>query len=158
MKKKSNPFVPSRLRDIPTLGPIGYLPAPGTMATIATLPLVVLMHRYGSHYDYAALCIWVFFFGIYIIGKTLPSFGNDRDPACIVIDEVAGCLITFAWIPISLPTLALGFILFRLFDIFKLGFIKKCEEFPGAWGIMVDDLVAGVLANLVMQLLLPFLV
>lgn len=148
----------NKLKYIPTLGPIGYLPAPGTMATLATLPLVILVHRFGSNLDYAALCVWVFFFGIYIIGKTRPYFGDERDPACIVIDEVAGCLITFAWIPITLPTLVLGFILFRLFDIFKFSLIRKCEELPGAWGIMVDDLVAGVLANLVMQLLLPFLI
>lgn len=143
---------------IPTLGPIGYLPAPGTMATLATLPLVILVRMYASHLDYAALCVWVFFFGIYIIAKVLPQFGNDSDPSCIVIDEVAGCLITFAWVPITLPTLVLGFILFRLLDIFKFGLIKKCEELPGAWGIMVDDLVAGVLANVVMQIMLPLII
>jgi len=67
-------------------------------------------------------------------------------------------MATFACLPLNVPVIVLGFVLFRLFDIYKLGFIKKCESLPGAWGIMIDDLAAGILANIVLQFLVPFLI
>jgi phosphatidylglycerophosphatase A len=143
---------------IPTLGPIGYLPASGTAATLATIPLVLLAQAYLTYPLYVALCIAIFLFGILSIKKTVRYFDVNNDPACIVIDEVTGCMVTFACMPLNVPVLVLGFLLFRLFDIYKLGFIKKCENLPGAWGIMVDDFAAGVLANIVLQLLAAFLI
>lgn len=143
---------------IATLGPIGYLPAPGTAATLATIPLVVFAHAYVAYPICVALCGVVFGVGILSIKKAAHYFDVANDPSCIVIDEVAGCMITFACMPLNMPVIVFGFVLFRLFDIYKLGFIKKCESLPGAWGIMVDDLAAGILANIVLQLLAPFLV
>lgn len=143
---------------IPTLGPIGYLPAPGTCATLATLPLVIFAHTYLTHLEYFALCTLLFFLGIFIIQKTHECFGHHKDPSCIVIDELVGCMITFLYLPMTLSTILLGFVLFRVLDVFKLSLIKKCEELPGAWGIMADDLVAGICANVILQLLLPFLI
>jgi len=145
------------INKIPTLGPIGYLPAPGTMATLATLPFMILAHICLPYPAYLGLCVAVFFFGMFIIKKTKDFFGDVKDPSCIVIDEVAGCLFTFVCISLNIKTVVLGFILFRLFDIFKLGLIKRCEGLPGAWGVMGDDLAAAMCANVVMQLLIPFL-
>lgn len=141
-------------KSIVTLGPIGYLPAPGTMASLATIPLVLIANAYLSPTLYLLFCGVIFFLGIFIIQKLRFSFDLSKDPSHIVIDEVAGCMITFACVPITAKTLIFGFVLFRLLDIFKLGLIKKCEELPGAWGIMVDDLVAGLLANVIMQIVL----
>lgn len=143
---------------LPTLGPIGYLPAPGTCATIAIMPLVILARMHTTHLEYFALCAFVFFAGIFLINKAHTFFDSHKDPSCIVIDEMLGCMVTFFCVPMTLGILVLGFILFRVLDIFKLSFIKKCEDLPGAWGIMADDLVAGICANLILQLLTPFLI
>lgn len=143
---------------IPTLGPIGYLPAPGTCATLVTLPLMICARMYTTHMQYFGLCAVLFFLSILIIQKTHQFFGHQKDPSCIVIDELVGCMVTFLYVPLALSSLLFGFILFRLLDIFKLSLIRKCEELPGAWGIMTDDLVAAICANVILQLLLPFLI
>jgi len=74
------------------------------------------------------------------------------DPSFVVIDEVAGQLITFFLIPLSWVYLFIGFLLFRAFDILKPFPARRAEELPGGWGIMVDDIVAGIYANLFLQL------
>lgn len=142
---------------ISTLGPIGYLPASGTAATLATILLVLVAHAYLTYPGYLILCGAIFFLGIMSIQKVHAIFDINSDPSCMVIDEVVGCLVTFACMPLNVPVLILGFVLFRFFDIYKFGLIKKCESLPGAWGIMTDDLVAGVVANIILQLLVPIL-
>lgn len=145
-------------RLILTLGPIGYLPAPGTMGTLATIPFVYLLHTYFSAQIYGEITAFLFFLGIYLIQKTVSSFADQKDPSCIVFDELVGCLITFACVPFNYKTVIVGFVLFRLFDISKFGLIKKIEQLPGAWGIMGDDLVAALLANIMLHMFLAVLV
>jgi len=76
------------------------------------------------------------------------------DPSEVVIDEVAGFLLTMLWVPLSWGTLLTGFLLFRVFDIWKLWPANAAERLPGGLGIVLDDLVAGLYANLGLRLAL----
>ena len=75
-----------------------------------------------------------------------------HDAGKIVIDEVVGMWITLWLVPKSLMLYAIGFVLFRVFDILKPLGVRQSQKLPGGWGVMVDDLLAGVYANLILQL------
>ena len=137
---------------IATLGPIGYLSAPGTMGTIATLPLVYWLSTVSFAHQCAAILLLIVV-SFFIIQQALTSF-KVADPSHIILDEVVGCFITFIGIPICGPTLFAGFILFRLFDILKPFGIKRLERLSGARGVLIDDCVAGLLANIVLHYLM----
>ncbi len=86
--------------------------------------------------------------GFWASGRTIPIFGR-KDPPQAVVDEVMGQLITFCFIPFGLgwPFILAGFLLFRLFDIWKPYPIRDLEVLPGGLGICADDIVAGVFAG-----------
>lgn len=135
---------------IVTLGPIGYLPASGTWATLLTALFLICVKSWLTFFNYT------FFFVLFLIGSYIllsQSIGDfkDHDPSEIVIDEVIGCLFVFWAIPISWQSILCGVLLFRIFDILKIGPIKCAECYTGAWGILFDDLLAGLLANLLLQ-------
>jgi phosphatidylglycerophosphatase A len=79
-----------------------------------------------------------------------------KDPSKVVIDEAAGMCISLLFLPVNLKYVLAALILFRFFDIVKPLFIRKVEKFPGGWGIMLDDVLAGVYANILLQLALVF--
>ncbi|MDB5023385.1 MAG: phosphatidylglycerophosphatase [Mucilaginibacter sp.] len=79
-----------------------------------------------------------------------------KDPARVVIDEVAGMCISLLLVPVSIRYILSALVLFRFFDIAKPLFIKKMEKLPGGWGIMLDDVLAGIYANILLQLILWF--
>ena len=92
-----------------------------------------------------------------IPAATLEARGcGKRDPSHVVIDEVAGQLLTLVACPIVWPALLVGFILFRAFDIVKPPPVHSLERLPEGTGIVVDDLGAGVYGLIVLQLLLHF--
>ena len=92
-----------------------------------------------------------------IPAATLEERGcGKKDPGHVVIDEVAGQLVTFIACPIVWQALLAGFILFRVFDIVKPPPVRMLEKLPGGTGIVVDDVGAGVYALIVLQLLLHF--
>lgn len=92
-----------------------------------------------------------------IPAATLEARGCGRkDPQHVVIDEVAGQLVTLVACPIMWPALLAGFILFRVFDITKPPPIRSLEKLPEGTGIVVDDLGAGVYALIILQVLLHF--
>lgn len=92
-----------------------------------------------------------------IPAATLEARGcGKKDPSHVVIDEVAGQLVTFLACPIVWQALLAGFILFRVFDIVKPPPVRSLERLPEGTGIVVDDLGAGVYALIVLQLLLHF--
>jgi phosphatidylglycerophosphatase A len=135
-------------RGIATCGGLGYTPIPGTVTSVpVALAVWLLAPGDGGLLVAAALVTGV---GIWAAGREEARAGV-RDPTSIVIDEVAGMLVacvghprTWAW------TLAL-FFLFRLFDVWKPLGIRQLQALPGGFGIVVDDLVAGLYANLVGQ-------
>ncbi|MFC1845525.1 phosphatidylglycerophosphatase A [Candidatus Dependentiae bacterium] len=139
-----------------TLGPIGYLPAPGTMATIATLPLVYFLFWLNmSHQFHILLVVLITMTSFKIVGRALDQF-KVRDPSEIVLDELVGCLVTFCCIPISFFSLALGFVAFRLFDIFKPLGLSKTELLYGSLGVVIDDVLAGLFAHVVVRAVLYY--
>jgi len=131
----------------------GLMPkAPGTFGTLAAIPLYFLMVPLSNIY-YAAVVLLICFSGIYICGKAASDAGV-HDHGAIVWDEIAGFLITMFMVPVSWQSIAVGFLLFRLFDIFKpwpISYIDKHVD--GGFGIMFDDVLAGVFALACMHLI-----
>jgi len=131
-------------------------PAPGTWGTLAAIPLLILL---GQLFDFASLnyllvCVVGFSLGIYICGKTARDVGV-HDHSSIVWDEVIGLFIAMLWLPLSVKTLLLAFILFRFFDILKPWPISYLDKHVhGGFGIMIDDVLAGLMACVVIHLLL----
>ncbi len=82
------------------------------------------------------------------------QFGHDAK--IIVIDEWAGMFITFLFIPFTLTNYIIAFIAFRVFDVIKIPPARQLEKLPGGWGITMDDVVAGIQANIFIQLLIYF--
>lgn len=143
---------------IATLGPVGYLPAPGTCGSLVAIFLLGLMRKAALVYGFSSLFLtaggmliafWV------IRGALLVT--RQKDPQCIVIDEVIGFFIAMYALPFTFVSLALAFIFFRFFDIEKPLGIKLLEELPGAWGILADDVSAGLLASFSVSWLIFFL-
>ena len=132
----------------------GFLPKmPGTWGTFAGIPLVIISHRLTSIMQPVVAVVFVTF-AAYIAGRAEILF-EDRDARPIVIDEMVGFLITLLWLPLNFLTLCLGFFLFRLFDIVKPPPISIVEKrLHGGWGIVLDDVLAGVFANVTLRLLL----
>jgi phosphatidylglycerophosphatase A len=95
-----------------------------------------------------------------IVADRAAKYAQIKDPQWVVIDEVSGQLITyylFFWItPLNWKSWLLGFILFRLFDIWKPFPARQLERLPGGWGIMADDWMAGIYAAIVLQVALHF--
>jgi phosphatidylglycerophosphatase A len=134
-------------------------PGPGTWGSLATTLLWWLI---ASHIPVGArlpllVVLLVLSIGIGIPAATLEARGcGKKDPSHVVIDEVAGQLLTFVAVPVGWKPLLAGFILFRTFDILKPPPIRSLERLPEGTGIVVDDLGAGVYALAVMQILLHF--
>jgi len=87
--------------------------------------------------------------GIWVAGKAEQLFG-EKDAAPIVIDEIAGMLLTYCAVPVAWLPLVVGFLGFRFFDICKP--LPQLERLPSGWGIMLDDLFAGLLAQVCVRL------
>ena len=82
---------------------------------------------------------------------------NDPDPSEVVIDEVVGMSIALFMLPHTIIMYTMAFILFRIFDVFKPSFIYQVQNLPGGWGIMLDDVLAGIFTWLICQGLLTIL-
>ena len=131
----------------------GLVPkAPGTFGTLAGLPLVLIINYFGSLYK--ALFLFAFvFLAIWASDRSCRLMGRE-DPSEVVIDEVAGYLLALFLVPSSWLAISLGFLLFRGFDIWKPFPIKRLEAIKGGPGIVLDDLMAGLYANMVLRVVL----
>ena len=133
---------------------IGYSPyAPGTVGTLAGLGLYWLLSRYCSLELYFLIIGLLFVVGI-LIGKKAEETFEKKDCRKFVLDEVFGILITLAMVPFGLFYVVTGFILFRVFDILKPFPAKSLEKLSYGWGVMLDDAVAGIYANLTLQIII----
>ncbi len=95
----------------------------------------------------------IFIFLSFIVSKhAIEKFGKE-DPGEIVIDEVCGYMVSMFLIPFSIINIALGFFIFRLFDIVKPYPARKLEKLPGGYGVVMDDVAAGIYTNLLLQLI-----
>ena len=133
---------------------VGLIPGmPGTFGTVAAIPLYVAGSLLGPQYQFSILLIIVIG-AIWSSHRSQRILGSDDSPV-IVVDEVAGYLLTTAFIPFTWSALAGGFFLFRFFDILKPPPIKIIEKkLKGGIGIVTDDLLAGVYAHISLRLLL----
>lgn len=129
----------------------GYSPvAPGTAGSLLGLPLAYLLARLG-HPWHPILIGLLFIVGVWASGRAEEHFGQ-KDPGKIVIDEVVGILITLYLVPVTPLYFALGFVLFRIFDISKPFPVSRIDAgIKGGWGIMLDDVAAAVYANICLQ-------
>ena len=139
---------------VSTCGPLGFVPiAPGTAASLA----IALLYKYVlfrlSLPVYLALVVFLFACGVMASAVQASALGQ-RDPRRIVIDEVCGQLIALAALPATWTAVGLAFLIFRLFDIAKPFPIRRTEKLPGGWGIMADDVLAGLMARLLLCVIL----
>ena len=133
-------------------------PAPGTWGTLAAIPPFVLIAQWvpTSSVGYFLILMTSFLIGIYLCGKTASDIGV-HDHGSIVWDEFVGLWVALAWFPFDWQTVLLAFVLFRIFDIVKPWPIKLLDKHVhGGFGIMIDDIIAGVFAWIVLYSLFYF--
>jgi phosphatidylglycerophosphatase A len=133
----------------------GLMPfASGTFGTLAAAPLVALSAVFSPLSS--ALVLMIMTLVAIWASQVVHNLLKKVDPSEVVIDEVAGFLLTMLWVPLSWGTLLAGFLLFRLFDIWKPWPANAAERLHGGLGIVLDDLVAGLYANLGLRFILFF--
>lgn len=131
---------------------IGYIPwAPGTAGSM--LGLLVYWSIPDNHSFFSLFVI----IALFLLGAWSSSIveeeSGQKDNQIIVIDEIVGMLVTVAFFEKNLKILIIGFFLFRFFDILKLYPAGKLERIPGGWGVMIDDIMAGIYAAIVLKIL-----
>lgn len=142
---------------IATVFGVGRSPAaPGTAGSIVALPFAWLIAMWAGRFGLMFAAIVVLAIGAWACEIYIRKTGKE-DPSECVIDEVAGQWIVCAFAPLSLPAYALAFILFRVFDILKPWPINWVERnTPGGLGVMLDDVVAGLMACVIIVALAQF--
>ncbi|HAT51465.1 MAG: phosphatidylglycerophosphatase A [Nitrospirae bacterium] len=137
---------------VATLGGIGRVGmAPGTLGTLATLPLCWMVMRSGMAWHLLVLAV-VVVIGTWAAHRSARLLDN-KDPKEVVVDEMAGMLLTMVGTSEGWFGLLVGFLAFRLFDIWKPWPVSWLDRsVPGGWGIMADDLAAGIYAGLVVTI------
>ena len=136
---------------IATCGYIGYVPiAPGTVGSAAGLVVFYAVRASGSAAIELATIVLLFALGVWGATVAEEHFGGI-DPAYVVMDEVVGMLITLALLPVNVYGALVGFLLFRVLDVFKPWPAGRFERLPGGLGVMADDGMAAIYGNLIMQ-------
>ncbi|MBC7741898.1 MAG: phosphatidylglycerophosphatase A [Bdellovibrionaceae bacterium] len=126
--------------------------APGTMGTLATIPLWWALWHAGP-FLYMTVTILLIPIGA-MAAQAYVKHSNTHDAQEIVIDEVVGFLITMVWLPLTWQSLVIGFIVFRFLDIVKPPPIRQLDRtIKGGIGVMIDDIAAGLIGSLLMQFL-----
>jgi phosphatidylglycerophosphatase A len=133
---------------------IGYTPKGG--GTVAALACCIIWYFAGtggneSLFIEVSVTVLITVIGIWSAGKVEEKWGKDSSR--VVIDEVAGMCLTLLVVPIRWQYVLIGLILFRFFDIAKPLYIRRLEKLKGGWGVMLDDILAGIYANIVLQLI-----
>ena len=121
--------------------------APGTFGTL--LGVLIAWLAPGP--------LWVYAIAVSLVSVPLAASAertDGKDPGSFVLDEVAGYLLAMCFLPRTWPAMGAAFVAFRVFDIFKPWPVKRLEKAPGGWGVLLDDLMAGVYAHFVVRLTL----
>jgi phosphatidylglycerophosphatase A len=134
----------------------GYFPRlPGTVGTLVAIPFSLALNRIAvSNLPLALVIVVASIFCAIWLSTQAASVLKQKDPQCIVIDEIVGFLVANFLAPPRWTALLLSFLLFRFFDIAKMFPINRLEQLPGGAGIVLDDVVAGVYALITLRLLL----
>ena len=132
---------------------VGKAPfAPGTFGTVLGIPLCFLLTKIG--FFRAVLFTTIFVMAAIWASHRAQQILKQNDPACIVIDEISGLMITMLGLPLNAVSILLGFIVFRAFDIIKpfpISYLEK--KISGGTGIVLDDVAAGIFSNLVLRII-----
>ena len=130
----------------------GFSPfAPGTAGTLVAIPVALLLSPIRSPV-YELTILTLFFVSSWIADRA-QNHWQKKDDQRIVIDEMMGYILTMLWIPKTLLFISVGFLLFRLFDIVKPFPCRQLENVRGGWGVVLDDVCAGIYANVALQFL-----
>ncbi len=141
---------------ISTLFGIGYFPkAPGTAGTLfAAIVYFILPDQWFYSWQNSIFALIVILIcsiiSVFFISKAEIGLGHDNGK--IVLDEFWGYFIAVLFLPKTLPVIIAAFVLFRIFDILKPEPVDVLQKLPGGWGVMADDIMAGVYSNLILQL------
>ena len=136
---------------VATGGYVGYVPiAPGTFGSALGLVLLWALRTVGDMGLEIVVLVLVLGLGVWS-GSVAERYAGRVDPGIVVIDEVAGMLITMLLIPVTALSVLAGFLVFRALDILKPWPARRLERLPGGFGIMADDVMAAVYGNLVMH-------
>jgi len=137
-----------------SFGYVGFAPAaPGTVGAAAAIPLFMALRWADSPWLEVAACAALVVAGAWSARLTEQALGVE-DPGPVVIDEVVGMLVSLLFLPGTWPVILAAFVAFRVFDIVKPWPAGRLEHVPGGWGVMADDVMAGVYANLTIQILI----
>jgi phosphatidylglycerophosphatase A len=131
---------------------LGYIPfASGTFGTLWGIPLAYWLSGYVFEFQILfILCATGA--AVYLADQAEKIWGR-KDPSQVVIDEIVGYLVTLAGLPFSWKTAMAGFFIFRVMDILKPFPIRKIDQsLPGGWGIVLDDVLAGVYSHVLLRL------
>ena len=134
---------------------LGYIPwFPGTWTSLAVIIVFWFWNPQGN--------AWIIFTLVTIlvammVAHSAEKYFHNKDDKKITIDEIAGMAIALSLIPHNIWLIVLAFILFRIFDISKIFPLRKIEKQPGAWGLVGDDIVAGIYTHLIMYAIIYFL-
>ena len=141
---------------IATVGYAGYFPiAPGTIGSAAGLLVYLLVWWAQSPIVEVGLIVVLSVAGVWA-GTTAERYFGGIDPGPVVIDEVVGMLVTLAFIPVGVNGAIAGFVLFRIFDVIKPFPAGRLERLHGGFGVMADDAMAAIYANISLRLLLAY--
>ena len=139
---------------IATVFKAGYIPiAPGTVGSIIGLLVFWLIKDYASFTIEMFVAAALFFAGVW--ASTIVEQVLERhDPGVVIVDEVVGMLVALMLLPPTITVMFLAFLLFRVFDIIKPYPARWCEQLSRGWGIMIDDVVAGLYVNVLIHIIL----
>jgi len=125
--------------------------APGTFGSVLGLPLCYFLSKID--FSIAVLLTLIFILCAIWIANEAEKVFKSKDPGCIVIDEIAGIILTLFGLPFNIISVTAGFLVFRVLDIWKPFPIRLLENrFSGGIGIVLDDVVAGMLSNLIIRI------
>ncbi len=132
----------------------GYLPfMPGTFASLAGIFFYYLLKN--NLYVYLVVVLILLILG-FLLGEKAEKIFKRKDPSQVVIDEVAGILISLVFLPSSVMLVAMGFLIFRILDTLKPFPAGRLQDQHGGLGIMADDIVAGLYTNIILQVVFRF--
>jgi phosphatidylglycerophosphatase A len=136
---------------VATLCGAGLSPiVPGTAGTLAAMPLAIGLSLVLPLWGFVAATLCVAGAGIWAADRTAARL-RRKDPGIVVVDEAAGLMVTLVGVPIDVFSALGAFVLFRAMDVLKPPPARQAEALPGGFGIVIDDLVAGVYANLLLR-------
>jgi len=125
--------------------------APGTFGSLVGLPAAYAISKLSWPWSVTAVIV-LMVVAVWSAGDAARQLGA-KDPGCIVIDEIAGMTMALLGMPFNLITATAGFILFRFFDIVKPPPVRQLDRnIGGGWGIVLDDIAAGIMANIVLRI------